>query len=609
MSALGSICSWFSGLTTSSASSDRGEENQAVEGSRSDSPQPISPQSLSPTILNCSPGAIPTGSSGGYTRCGDRWVSVVTKQPAKAKPVSPTTISQTTTFSSGSSRQSGILGALLLGLSGGQDVSEFCSAVLESASHASGGVGGSCEHKALRDQLKSCSPKEAKTFLESVLGMKNASSHSSKSRSTFCTQYGLPLSEGRGSQSGAVSQMMGILEFLNKKYLDASCGGCCPDKRSQNPLTGPFGKAGVGVSQLLWRCAGNHSSAASDCCSAVAEHCQAPFGYPWLGCSDGEGGCGRLGKALCSCADSCDPSSEPFTINSYTAHLYEKLEQTFGSEVMLFALSKLGVNVHDLLSGISVEIPSLHSLEESCIEIVCELESLQCQMTQIKLCQEFASASELLQENSFWKARIIQALGRNTPLCSLEELGEKILISDHSGKRSSFDLEKLLKTLFRTQIVSTSGERSLMDAQQIFVVISQVFSILSHSLRNGEGEGSLTLTTSELLQLCCICMAVSKYSLAGAPSCEAQFFGWLRQEVCDEQICYERLRVSTSQSSVETSSGIREQLLARIALAGAGNTLQNQTATFRDPMSEENRRLLRECLVGWAGVVGVCQKK
>ena len=276
---------------------------------------------------------------------------------------------------------------------------------------------------------------------------------------------------------------------------------------------------------------------------------------------------------------------------------------------MLFALSKLGVNVHDLLSGISVEIPSLHSLEESCIEIVCELESLQCQMTQIKLCQEFASASELLQENSFWKARIIQALGRKTPLCSLEELGEKILISDHSGKRSSFDLEKLLKTLFRTQIVSTSGERSLMDAQQIFVVISQVFSILSHSLRNGEGEGSLTLTTSELLQLCCICMAVSKYSLAGAPSCEAQFFGWLRQEVCDEQICYERLRVSTSQSSVETSSGIREQLLARIALAGAGNTLQNQTATFRDPMSEENRRLLRECLVGWAGVVGVCQKK
>lgn len=44
MSALGSICSWFSGLTTSSASSDRGEENQAVEGSRSDSPQPISPK-------------------------------------------------------------------------------------------------------------------------------------------------------------------------------------------------------------------------------------------------------------------------------------------------------------------------------------------------------------------------------------------------------------------------------------------------------------------------------------------------------------------------------------------------------------------------------------
>ncbi|WP_080121148.1 hypothetical protein [Chlamydia suis] len=609
MSALGSICSWFSGLTTSSASSDRGEENQAVEGSRSDSPQPISPQSLSPTILNCSPGVVPTGSSGVYTRRGDRWVSVVTKQPANAKPVSPTTISQTTTFSSVSSRQSGILGALLLGLSGGQDVSEFCSAVLGSESHASGGVGGSCEHKALRDQLKSCSPKKAKTFLESVLGMKKASSHSSKLSSTFCTQYGLPLSEGRGSQSGAVSQMAGILEFLNKQSLDASCGGCCPDKRSQNPLTGPFGKAGVGVSQLLWRCADNHSGAASDCCSAVAEHCQAPFGYPWLGCSNGEGGCGRLGKALCSCADSSSSSSEPLTVNSYTVHLYEKLEQTFGSEVMLLALSKLGINVHDLLSGISVEIPSLHSLEESCIEIVCELESLQCQMTQIKLCQEFASASELLQANSFWKTRIIQALGRKTPLCSLEELGEKILISDHSGKRSSFDLEKLLKTLFRTQIVSASGERSLMDAQQIFVVISQVFSILSHSLRNCEGEESLTLTTSELLQLCCICMAVSKYSLAGAPSCEAQLFGWLRQEVCDEQICFERLRVSTSQSSVETSSGIREQLLARIALFGAGNTLQNQTATFRDPMSEENRRLLRECLVGWAGVVGVCLKK
>ena len=439
--------------------------------------------------------------------------------------------------------------------------------------------------------------------------MKNASSHSSKLSSTFCTQYGLPLSEGRGPQSGAVSQMAGILEFLNKKSLDSSCGGCCPDKRSQNPLTGPFGKAGVGVSQMLWRCASNHSGAASDCCSAVAERCQAPFGYPWLGCSNGEGGCGRLGKALCSCADSSSSSSEPFTINSYTAHLYEKLEQTFGSEVMLFALSKLGVNVHDLLLGINVEIPSLHSLEESCIEIVCELESLQCQMTQIKLCQEFASASELLQANSFWKTRIIQALGRKTPLCSLEELGEKILISDHSGKRSSFDLEKLLKTLFRTQIVSTSGERSLMDAQQIFVVISQVCSILSHSLRNGEGEESLTLTTSELLRLCCICMAVSKYSLAGAPSCEAQLFGWLRQEICDEQICYERLRVSTSQSSVETSSGIREQLLARIALAGAGNTLQNQTAAFRDPMSEENRRLLRECLVGWAGVVGVCLKK
>lgn len=609
MSALGSICSWFSGAITSSASSDRGEENQAVEGSRSDSPQPISPQSLSPTILNCSPEVVPTGSSGVYTRCGDRWVSVITKQPAKAKPVSPATVSQPKTFSSVASRQSGMLGALLLGLSGGQDVSEFCSAVLGSASHASGGVGGSCEHKALRDQLKSCSPKEAKRFLEAVLGMKNASSHSSKSSSTFCTQYGLPLSEGRGPQSGAVSQMESILEFLNKKYLDASCGGCCPDKRSQNPLTGPFGKAGVGVSQLLWRCASNHSSAASDCCSAVAECCQAPFGYPWLGCSNGEGGCGRLGKALCSCADSCDPSSEPFTINSYTAHLYEKLEQTFGSEVMLLALSKLGINVHDLLLGINVEIPSLHSLEESCIETVCELESLQCRMTQIKLCQEFASAPELLQANSFWKTRIIQALGRKTPLCSLEELGEKILITDHSGKRSSFDLEKLLKTLFRTQIVSTSGERSLMDAQQIFVVISQVFSILSHALRNGEGEGSLTLTTSELLKLCCICMAVSKYSLAGAPSCEAQLFGWLRQEICDEQICYERLRVSTSQSSVETSSGIREQLLARIALAGAGNTLQNQTAAFRDPMSEENRRLLRECLVGWAGVVGVCLKK
>ncbi|QHP83282.1 hypothetical protein Chls_407 [Chlamydia suis] len=42
---------------------------------------------------------------------------------------------------------------------------------------------------------------------------------------------------------------------------------------------------------------------------------------------------------------------------------------------------------------------------------------------------------------------------------------------------------------------------------------------------------------------------------------------------------------------------------------GAGNTLQNQTAAFRDPMSEENRKLLRECLVGWAGVVDVCLKK
>ncbi|QHP83280.1 hypothetical protein [Chlamydia suis] len=105
-------------------------------------------------------------------------------------------------------------------------------------------------------------------------------------------------------------------------------------------------------------------------------------------------------------------------MNSYTVHLFEKLEQTFGSEVMLLALSKLGVNVHNLLLGISVEIPSLHSLEESCIEIVCELESLQCQMTQIKLCQELASASELLQANSCWKTRIIQALGRKTPLCS-----------------------------------------------------------------------------------------------------------------------------------------------------------------------------------------------
>ncbi|QHP83279.1 hypothetical protein [Chlamydia suis] len=285
MSALGSICGWFSGSITSSVSSDRGEENQVVEEDQSDSPQPISSQNLSATILNCSPGAVPTGSSGVYTRCGGRWVSVVTKQPANAKPVSPATISQpkTKTFSSVASRQSGILGVLLLGLSGGQDFSEFCAAVLGSASRASGGIGGSCEHKVLRDHLKSCSPKEARTFLEAVLGMKNASSYSSKLSSTFCTQYGLPLSEGRCSQSGAVSRMVSFLEFLNKKSLATSCGGCCPDKRSQNPLTGPFGKAGVGVSQLLWRCASNHSSAVADCCSAVAEHCQAPFGYPWLG--------------------------------------------------------------------------------------------------------------------------------------------------------------------------------------------------------------------------------------------------------------------------------------------------------------------------------------
>ncbi|MEB2680916.1 hypothetical protein [Chlamydia suis] len=285
MSALGSICGWFSGSITSSVSSDRGEENQVVEEDQSDSPQPISSQNLSATILNCSPGAVPTGSSGVYTRCGGRWVSVVTKQPANAKPVSPATISQpkTKTFSSVASRQSGILGVLLLGLSGGQDFSEFCAAVLGSASRASGGIGGSCEHKVLRDHLKSCSPKEARTFLEAVLGMKNASSYSSKLSSTFCTQYVLPLSEGRCSQSGAVSRMVSFLEFLNKKSLATSCGGCCPDKRSQNPLTGPFGKAGVGVSQLLWRCASNHSSAVADCCSAIAEHCQAPFGYPWLG--------------------------------------------------------------------------------------------------------------------------------------------------------------------------------------------------------------------------------------------------------------------------------------------------------------------------------------
>ncbi len=44
-------------------------------------------------------------------------------------------------------------------------------------------------------------------------------------------------------------------------------------------------------------------------------------------------------------------------MNSYTVHLFEKLEQTFGSEVMLLALSKLGVNVHNLLLGISVEDP------------------------------------------------------------------------------------------------------------------------------------------------------------------------------------------------------------------------------------------------------------
>ncbi|WP_262405957.1 hypothetical protein [Chlamydia abortus] len=275
-------------------------------------------------------------------------------------------------------------------------------------------------------------------------------------------------------------------------------------------LAGPAGVAAVSLASLISAAVNSERAQRSGrfCYDYCHRHCERNCCCPGCGCSEGEYGCGAVGRFLCGLfGNFCGVEVD---IRRDLEEELQRIENEYSSTILLLALSRLGVDLVALLSGnATVRLPSLEQIREECSKCSRDLPRILKDKTNTMWCCAAQGYNRILK-NTFLRSVFVSGMGSSCDIDSVQ-LGQCVrILHEWLGDEdvmvvSDFDMEKLALSLPDLSVISRrhSGIGSLGVVTSAYVMqdLGKILMKASH------GGRQVWLNVSDLMTIMCMILA------------------------------------------------------------------------------------------------------
>ncbi|SFW00778.1 hypothetical protein [Chlamydia abortus] len=275
-------------------------------------------------------------------------------------------------------------------------------------------------------------------------------------------------------------------------------------------LAGSTGVAAVSLASLISAAVNSERAQRSGrfCYDYCHRHCERNCCCPGCGCSEGEYGCGAVGRFLCGLfGNFCGVEVD---IRRDLEEELQRIENEYSSTILLLALSRLGVDLVALLSGnATVRLPSLEQIREECSKCSRDLPRILKDKTNTMWCCAAQGYNRILK-NTFLRSVFVSGMGSSCDIDSVQ-LGQCVrILHEWLGDEdvmvvSDFDMEKLALSLPDLSVISRrhSGIGSLGVVTSAYVMqdLGKILMKASH------GGRQVWLNVSDLMTIMCMILA------------------------------------------------------------------------------------------------------
>ncbi|WP_250230311.1 hypothetical protein [Chlamydia psittaci] len=275
-------------------------------------------------------------------------------------------------------------------------------------------------------------------------------------------------------------------------------------------LAGPAGAAAVSLASLISAAVNSERARRSGrfCYDYCHKCCERNCCCPACGCSQGEYGCGVVGRFLCGLfGNFCGVEVD---VRRDLEEELQRIENEYSSTILLLALNRLGVDIVALLSGNStVRLPSLEQIREECSKCSRDLPRILKDKTNTMWCCAAQSYNRILK-NTFLRSVFVSGMGSSCDIDSVQ-LGHCVrILHEWRGDEdvmaaSEFDMEKLALSLPDLSVISRRhseiGPLGVVTSAYVMQDLGKVLMKASH------GGRQVWLGVNDLMTIMCMILA------------------------------------------------------------------------------------------------------
>ncbi|MEF9497255.1 hypothetical protein [Chlamydia sp. 04-14] len=316
----------------------------------------------------------------------------------------------------------------------------------------------------------------------------------------------------QGQNGAALQQGLGALANLvsGQGSTSSSIGTAVKALSGLAGLAGPVGSAVGSLASILAAAATSESAQRGGrfCYDNCHTCCEGNCCCPRCGCSDGQCGCGSLGRCLCGLFGNCCGVQ----VDSRRALEQElqEIEDEFGDSIFLMALSNLGMDTVGLLSGsTAVTLPPMDRIRQECRNCSRDLPGILKNKTNAMWAGAAQGYRNVLQ-NAFLRANFVSGMASSCDI-NTNQLKDCVRVLHKWGgdggvvAASEFDMERLALTLPDLTVTSRRnpavGPLGVITAAAVMQDLGRILMKASH------GGRQIWINVSDLMTLVCMILA------------------------------------------------------------------------------------------------------
>ncbi|QVE48934.1 hypothetical protein SBV42_04060 [Chlamydia crocodili] len=316
----------------------------------------------------------------------------------------------------------------------------------------------------------------------------------------------------QGQNGAALQQGLGALANLvsGQGTTSSNIGTAVQALSGLAGLAGPAGVAVGSLASIIAAAATSESARRGGrfCYDNCHTCCEGNCCCPRCGCSDGQCGCGSLGRCLCGLFGNCC-GVQVDSRRALEKELQE-IEDEFGDSIFLMALSNLGMDTVGLLSGsTALTLPSMDRIREECRNCSRDLPGILKNKTNAMWTAAAQGYRDVLK-NTFLRGCFVSGMASSCDI-NTNQLKDCIRVLHKWGgdggviAASQFDMERLALTLPELTVTSRRnpavGPLGVITAAAVMQDLGKILMKASH------GGRQIWINVNDLMTLVCMILA------------------------------------------------------------------------------------------------------